>query len=99
MYAGVPMRTPVDVRSASPNDAIPKSTSFTVSVSSNRMFAGLTSRWMIFASCAALRASSSASAMRRISLAGSTPSRLSRARSDSPRTNSITMKSRSGSTS
>ena len=56
-YAGVPLVIPVCVsRSSKAGCAIPKSLILARSPSATRMLAGLTSRWMIPAWCAAARA-------------------------------------------
>ena len=80
-YAGVPLVIPVCVsRSSKAGCAMPKSLIFATSPSATRMLAGLTSRWMIPAACAAARAAATWAPILATLSTGSGPLRISSAR-------------------
>ncbi len=88
MYAGVPRATPIEVSLPEPELfstalATPKSVT-SAWRPERRMLSGLMSRWTMPCLCAMARASATSRMMRTASGTGSSPSRASLARSDSP---------------
>ena len=91
MYWAVPITSPVRViGAASTARAMPKSVSFTSPSSRTRMFAGLTSRWMTPASCAACSAEAAWARIDAVRFAPSGPSSLMICDSGGPSTSSMT---------
>lgn len=104
MYCGVPS-SPVVVRCRSAiTDAMPKSDTRTSPVApevhglASSTLSGFTSRWVTSCSCAAARASSVSAVIVRASRGGSVPAAASRSRAEPPPTRSMTIASRSPST-
>ena len=91
MYAGVPTVIPIEVSAPESCSALltPKSAT-TACDELSRMFSGFMSRWITPCACAKASASSVSRRMRTLSLTFIGPSRVIRARSDSPARKGIT---------